>query len=509
MQINKKMNDMTNKDIIAAIDIGTNSFHIVIAKTNPDGTISLISHTKEVVRLGESGDEMKHLSKEAMERGLSAMKHFAEYVKIHNPQIRAIATCAVREAINGKEFIDLIKQETGIEIEIVSGSEEGRLAYLGVLYGIPIIDKRALIIDIGGGSTETVVGFQGNILFSNSEKLGAIRLTKRFFHTEINAKTIEECRKYIAGKLTPIFTLIKNFNLEEVIGTAGTIETIAFMANLKKNKDLTEVTISNNGFSVSINGMLEIIDKIVAAKTPQAINELNGMDKKRADIILAGALIIEFILLFLRNNFGIKKILFSPYGLREGILYDTAVKNTSLCTVAKLRDLRRNTIDNLAKKLNINYAHAKQVEIISLKIFDLMNQILFEFGDDEREMLAYAALLHDIGYFISHDLHHKHSFYLIKNSDLPGFTNDDANLIANIARYHRKSHPKKIHNEYTILSDSKKYIVKVLAGILRIAEGLDRRQNQFVKDVAVDFDKASNDLNIRLVSAEQDSSIDI
>jgi len=500
---------MENKEIIAAIDIGTNSFHIIIAEVKSDGMISVIAQNREVVRLGETGEEMKYLSKEAMGRGISTIKDFAELAKIHNPKIRAIATSAVREAYNGKDFIDLVKKETGIDVEIISGTEEGRLTYLGVLYGVPIFEKQTLVIDIGGGSTETVIGFQGNLLFENSEKLGAIRLTKRFFHSEVNAETIKKCRQYIAGKLTAIFAMINNFQLEEIVGTAGTIETVAFMAYLEKNKTMPEITSGSNGFAISVNRMLKIIDKIVAAKTPQAISELHGMDKKRADIILAGALLFEFILIYLKNILGFKKILFSPSGLREGVLYDTILKNDTSNEIVKLPELRKNTIHNLAKKFNINFAHAKHTEILSLKIFDAINKVLFNFVDNEREMLAYAAILHDIGYHISYKLHHKHSLYIIRNSDLPGFTNDDANLIANIARYHRKSHPNKTHEEYAILSDKKKYIVKVLAGILRIAEGLDRRQKQFVKDITVNFDSATNILDIKIIPTAEDFPIDI
>jgi len=233
------------------------------------------------------------------------------------------------------------------------------------------------------------------------------------------------------------------------------------------------------------------------------------MDKKRADIILAGALIIEFILIYLKNNLGTKKILFSPYSLREGILYDTILKNDTSDAVVKLPELRKNTINNLAKKYQINFAHAKHIETISLKIFDAINKILFDFVDNERELLSFAAILHDIGYHISYNAHHKHSLYIIENSDLPGFTNDDANLIANIARYHRKSHPNKRHEEYAILTENKKYIVKVLAGILRIAEGLDRRHKQFVKDITVNFDKANKILDIKTIPITQDCPVDI
>ena len=500
---------MNQKEIIAAIDIGTNSFHIVIAEINQDETVTIIARNREIVRLGDSGDEMKFITKEAMERGVEAMKKFAELAKIHNPKIRAIATSAVREANNGKEFIDLVRQETGIEIEIISGTEEGRLVYLGILHNIHIFDEHSLVIDIGGGSTETVIGFQGNLLFVNSEKLGAIRLTKRFFDSEINSENIKKCRQYIAGKLISVLEMISNFRIDSIVGTAGTIETIAFMAYLKKNKEISDFTFNNNGFTVSINGMLEIIAQIVDAKTPEAIIDLNGMDKKRADIILAGALIIEFILKYLKNNLGIKKILFSPYGLREGVLYDTVFQNNTSAEATKLPDLRRKTILNLAKKFNVNFAHSKQVESFSLKIFDALNKILFDFDEYERELLSYSAVLHDIGYFISHNAHHKHSLYIIENNNLPGFTNNDANLIANISRYHRKSHPNKTHEEFAVLSDKKKFTVRVLAGILRIAEGLDRRNKQFVKDIEINFDHLENILELKVIPTVANLALDI
>jgi exopolyphosphatase / guanosine-5'-triphosphate,3'-diphosphate pyrophosphatase len=491
---------------IAAIDIGTNSIHIVVVDVNSKGLVTVISRTKEMVRLGEknleniSDGEMKSLSTEAMQRGIDTLKRFALLANNHNAKIRAIATSAVREAENNIEFIDMVKEKTGIDIEIVSGVEEGRLAYLGVLYGVPIFEKKTLVIDIGGGSTETVIGKQGDILYSNSEKIGTIRLTQNFFSKEITSVTITKCRQYIAGKLAHVFNAIDIHGLDEVVGTAGTIETIAFMAYLKKNKEIPEVV---NGLSISINGMLEIIEKIVNAATPQAISKLNGMDVKRADIILAGALIIEYILQNLQKNLGVKKILFSAYGLREGILYDTIQKNDIFHRFSKQSELRKNTIENLAKKFNVVMNHSKHVQMISLKIFDALQDKLPDFGSYEKELLSYSALLHDIGYFISHDLHHKHSLYLIENSDLPGFTNDEAKLMANIARYHRKSHPKKSHSNYAVLSEKKKYIVKVLAGILSIAEGIDRRQSQLVKDIITNYDFSTNTLSIQLIPADK------
>lgn len=486
--------DNVKKEIIAAIDIGTNSFHMVIVEINDDGMITVISRTKEMVRLGEGGDEMKYLTVEAIDRGINAIKHFVKFASMYNPKFRAIATSAVREATNGEEFINKARQETGIEIEVVSGTEEGRLTYLGVMHGVPIFDKRTLVADIGGGSTETIIGYKGEILYSNSEKLGAIRLTQRFFKNEITQGKINECRQYVAGKFAPIFSAMYSVNFNEIVCTAGTFETIVRMATLKKNKEIYE---SPNGIVVSANSMLEAIDSIVEAGSPQAISKLEGMETKRADIMLAGAIIAEYII----KNCQIKKIMFSPYALREGILYDTAQKYGIKDKFSQLSELRKNTICNIAKKFNTDIEHSKKVTEFALDILEALK--LPDFNEYEKEMLEYAAILHDVGYFISHDLHHKHTLYLIENSDLPGFTNNEAKLIANIARYHRKSHPKKAHQEYAVLPDKGRYTVKVLSGILRIAEGLDRRHKQYVKKLIVEFNEKTNVLQIKLVPIDE------
>jgi exopolyphosphatase/guanosine-5'-triphosphate,3'-diphosphate pyrophosphatase len=462
--------------LIAAIDLGTNSFHLVIASVNSRGALQIHSRDKEMVRLGSSGNDMKYLSKEAMERGIDALKRFSEMAKKEGAAVRAIATSALREAINRDEFVERALKEADIRVEIVSGTEEGRLIYIGAIHALPILDKRAMTIDIGGGSTETTIGVDGHIKYVHSAKLGAIRLATKFFTTEkITDEQIKDCREYIRGDWGAVFKTILKEGFEIAVGCSGTIHTLAAMAIARQGKPVPETI---NGLTIKRAEILQSVEEVLAAKTSADRAKLPGMDVKRADIIHAGALILEQAILGLN----IQKLVISGYALREGVVFDTVHKQQAIREFHHLSNLRYETIYHIAGMYKINKEHAEHVKNLALKIFDDLLP-LHNLGDTEREILEAAAILHDVGYHISPDQHHKHSYYMILNSVMPGFTNDEAELIANVARYHRKSHPKKKHENFQHLSAAEQRIVKVLAGILRIAEGLDRRQAQIVKEV--------------------------
>jgi exopolyphosphatase/guanosine-5'-triphosphate,3'-diphosphate pyrophosphatase len=245
-----------------------------------------------------------------------------------------------------------------------------------------------------------------------------------------------------------------------------------------------------------------VIKLIVKAKTPEDRLKIPGIDPQRADIIIAGALILEFAI----KQLGIDKIFISSYALREGILYDTVQKSRALKESHHLSMIRYETVYHLCRQYEVDMPHAEHVKSISLKLFDETNSI-HKLGDTERELLEAASLLHDVGYHISHDQHHKHSYYIIVNSVLPGFTNTEADMIANIARYHRKSHPKNKHENFKRLTADKQRIIRILSGMLRIAEGVDRRQLQVVKDVEVEINKTG--INVRLLYAKGESGPDI
>ncbi len=468
--------------LIAAIDVGTNSFHLVIASVNDKGILQIHSRAKEMVRLGSGSGDMKLLSFDAMERGVDALRRFAEMAKKVKAPIRAIATSAMREADNRDEFVHQVVEQTGIQIEVVSGMEEGRLIYVGALHALPILSKRSLVIDIGGGSTETVIGLKGEHQYIHSAKLGAIRLSQRFFSEEPTTfEQIYACREYIKGDLMPTFGQILESGFEIAIATSGTAHTLASMALASKGKRVPEVM---NGVHITREELLSAVNSLIVAETSQQRAQIAGMEPRRADIILGGALILEQIVV----NLNIQRLTLSAYALREGILFDTVQKDADIKAFHHLSRLRSETIYYLSELYKVNMPHAHHVKELSLTLFDQLLS-LTSLADAERELLEAAALLHDVGYHISPEQHHKHSYYIISNCVMPGFTNDEANVIANIARYHRKSTPKKKHENIAHLPLEKQKIITILAGILRIAEGLDRRQQQIVSAVQVSIEK--------------------
>jgi exopolyphosphatase/guanosine-5'-triphosphate,3'-diphosphate pyrophosphatase len=466
----------TKAPLIAAIDVGTNSFHLVVASVNNRGIMHINSREKEVVRLGRStaGRDMKFIYPDAMDRGISALKNFAALARSENAEIRAIATSAVREALNQQEFLDRVRKETGIDIEVVSGIEEGRLIYIGAIHALPILNNKALVIDIGGGSTETIIGRNGELLYGKSVKLGAIRLTNHFFIDDnISNEQIAQCRNFIRGEWYPILEKIKEEGFDVVVGTSGTIHNIASMVLASVGNHIPDVL---NGFSISNKELLNMIKKICKARTIRDRSQLDGIDPSRVDIIVGGALILEYVI----TELNIDKILLSSYALREGIVFDTVQKRKAIQEYKHLSHLRFETINNICQRFNVDIVHSEHVKNICIKLFDDL-QPIHNLGYQYRELLEAAAILHDIGYYISHDLHHKHSYYIISHTIMPGFTMSEAELIALIARYHRKSHPKKKHPEFMRLSPQNQEALRILAGILRIAEGLDRRQQQIVR----------------------------
>jgi exopolyphosphatase/guanosine-5'-triphosphate,3'-diphosphate pyrophosphatase len=475
--------DITSKDArIAAIDIGTNSFHMVVASVSEHGVMQIHARNKDMVRLGSSATDMKRLSDDAMDRGVQALARFAAEARRHNASIRAIATSAVREALNKEEFVRRVYDVAGIHVDVIPGIEEGRLIYTGVVHALPVRNERVFVIDIGGGSTETVIGQSGEPLFIDSTKLGHLRLTKRFFPDQsITSSQVRECRDMIRGEWATVFQSHRQLGFQRVIGCSGTVTAIASMVAARRGR----IPESYNGFVMTSEEVLGIVDQLVNASTLQDRLKLAGMDPKRADVIVAGGLILEQAILGL----DIDEITVSGYALREGIVFDTVQQQREMDLRHHLTPLRYQSVQHVSDLYRVRRRHADHVKTLSVRLFDQLIP-LHNMGDRERELLEAAALLHDVGYHISADQHHKHSEYIIRNSAMPGFTSNETNLIASIARYHRKSHPKKKHTGFAAMSSDEQHVVQVLSSILRIAEGLDRRLQSVVRDIHVTIREA-------------------
>ena len=470
---------MQNKTL-AAIDIGTNSFHLVIASVNDKGIVKVLTKDKEVVRLGKSSTDMKYISLDAMERAITALKRFKITCDSFNAEIRAVATSATREALNKDEFINEAYRRTGISVEVISGYEEARLIYLGVLQALDVYDKKILLIDIGGGSTEFLTGEKGNVKFSNSIKLGAVRLTEKFFSDgKYTKENIENARLHVRSLINPIVRSLKKESYDIIIGTSGTITNLGSIIYCKSSTE--DVSLFNfNNYKYTDTELNEAVKTILSYDNAAAIKKIEGLDSDRADIITAGAIILEQIF----KEINIKQITLSSYALREGILFDTIDKEHNTLQSEDMKNVRYRSVINLAIHCSFDEAHCRKILQLSMPIYSALKD-KFGLTDYELDLLEAAIYLHDIGHSISHSQHHRHSYYLIKNSELLGFNNEEIEVIANVARYHRKSHPKTKHAEFNKLSPANKSRVKMLSGILRIADGLDRGHNSVIDSIKV------------------------
>jgi exopolyphosphatase/guanosine-5'-triphosphate,3'-diphosphate pyrophosphatase len=462
-------------DRLAAVDVGTNSFHLVIVEVDHAGQeFKILDREKEIVRLGSGSSDMKRLSQRAMKRGLAALKRFKALADARGAPLRAVATSAVREAVNQEEFRARAKREVGVAIEIISGFEEARLIYLGILKALPVFGKRVLLVDIGGGSTEFLLGQKDAIHCDNSLKLGAIRLTERFFSSpKVRPRAVEECRHYIRGMLNPVVRELKRQDWDLAVGTSGTIENVAQMVRALRGEDRNG---GLNNFRFSRDELDRVVKRVLQARTPRQRAKIKGLDPDRTDIITAGVLILEQVF----EELELGQLTVSGYALREGLVIDTIHKRYKRKWV--FEGLRHKNVLSLAKQFNYDEAHAQHTALLALRLFD-QTRSLHGLGEAERDFLETAALLHDIGFHISHAQHHLHSYYLIRNSELLGFTEDEKEIIANLARYHRKSHPKPKHETFQRLDAHGREVVRTLAALLRIADGLDRSHTRAVRDV--------------------------
>jgi exopolyphosphatase/guanosine-5'-triphosphate,3'-diphosphate pyrophosphatase len=458
--------DLVTPAILAAVDIGTNSIHLVVARVGAD-RLDVVEREREMVRLGSGAGDMKRLTDEAMDRGIEALDRFRQVAAIHGARLRAVATSAVREAENRATFIERAQREADVTVEVISGFEEARLIHLGVLQAVPSFDRKTLVCDIGGGSTELVVGRTGDVLTARSLRLGAIRLTRRYFDgPELVDGAVDACRRDIRTMLAPVVREVRRLGFDVVVGSSGTIAAVCQMV-FARAEGPTPRTLNNA--TVGRDEIDRVVRRLAKASTVKARAKTPGLDPRRADIILAGALILEQVV----DALDIGELTYSDYALREGVLLDTWRREHG-GSLHGLSDLRRRSVLHLANLMDEDRAHSDHVSRLALDLFDCVadRQGL---GADSRELLEAAALLCNVGLFVSHAAHHKHSYYVIRNSEhLTGFTDREIELIAQVARYHRKSVPRRKHAEFAALSDDDQQRVRTLAGILRVAVGLDR-----------------------------------
>lgn len=474
--LRKKSGTLNAEKILAAIDLGTNSFHIVIVRLKPDGTLEYLNKEKESVRLGSGSSDYAVIQADAMDRGIACLKRFKTLADSYKAEIRAVATSALREAENKNDFLTRAETEVGIQIQVISGNEEARLIYLGILQGLPLFDKRILLIDIGGGSTELLIGEKGEIFFSTSLKLGAIRLTEKYLKKDpISLTDIQKCRIHIESVLSAFLPQIEAWKPFVVVGSSGTISSVASMVLEKKMEKRDRL----NGAEITIDQFKEIRKQILDADSLKKRLKIPGLDAKRGDIIVGGVMVLDEVL----QRVKAPSFYVSEFALRDGIVYDTIeswFRHTDL-GVPKLDNIREKAIRTVANLYPAGKKHAEQVAKLTLQMFDDLKD-WHKLGSVEREYLETACHLHQVGLCISHHSYHKHSYYIIKNSEaMVGFSNAEIEIIALLARYHRKGGPKGKHEEFKSLRPEDQLLVKKLASFLRIGDGLDRSEKTIIE----------------------------
>ena len=474
--------------MIAAIDIGTNSLHMVVVEieaTLPSFTI--IAREKETVRLGDRNLMTGELKPEVMSKAIACLGRFKTLANsLGVDSIVAVATSAVRESPNGNDFLNQVETEVGLTVDLISGPEEARRIYLGVLSGMEFNNKSHIIIDIGGGSTELILGDSEEPRSLTSTKVGAVRLTGELVKSDpISESEFKYLQAYARGMLEraveEIQGKLKIGDSPQLIGTSGTIETIA---TIHAREKLGLVPSTLNGYQFSLQDLRTWVNRL-RKMTNVERGAIAGMPEKRSEVILSGAVILQEAMTLL----GVESLTVCERSLREGVIVDWMLTHGFIDNRLRFQSsIRERSILKTAKKYQTNLEHSQRVAEFALSLFDQTQGQIHHWGADERQLLWAAAILHNCGHYISHSAHHKHSYYLIRNGELLGYNETEIEIIANIARYHRKSPPKKKHDSYrNLLHREQKQMVNQLSAILRLAVALDRRQIGAISHIQCEY----------------------
>jgi exopolyphosphatase/guanosine-5'-triphosphate,3'-diphosphate pyrophosphatase len=467
---------------IAAIDLGTNSFHMIIVEESKEKGIIEIDRVKDMICIGRGSISTKMLDAEAMQSGITALKNFLVLAAQHGvapEHVLAFATSAIREAKNKGDFLRKIKEETGLKVKVISGKEEAEFIYYGVRSAVKIGKNSELLFDIGGGSVEFVLANQKGIQLLESRKIGVARMCERFIVSEpIAVHDINMLEQFFAAEMVSAVEKASELKVIRAIASSGTAQNIARMICSMTGRE-SDISLNNSVFTrTEFQALYSAVLPLTAAER----KKMTGLDEKRVDLIIPGLILVDMIF----RLFNLKEIVISDSALREGMvlhyLQHRLAAGSKRGDAGEL-DIRRESVYELGFRCGWNRDHAEHIARLSLQLFDqLASQ--HHLAEPYRELLEYASLLHNIGAFISISSHHKHSQYIIQNGELRGFSPSEIEIMGHVARYHRKSPPSDRHTAYSMLLPAHKKGVDVLSGILRIANGLERGHRQNIQKIS-------------------------
>ena len=462
-------------EVVAFIDIGTNAIRLLVVRLIPNHSYSTVTQQREAARLGEGEFTDRRLQPEAMDRAVLVCRKFVELARFHGAEkIVAVATSATREAVNEEEFLHRLREEAGLDVRVISGREEARLIYSGLSSFVHLGDWNAVFLDIGGGSTEVIVGGQHEYLYLDTIGVGAVRLTTILLSPNealpVPPERYQLLRQYVRHAAIHTIYHIKQHQFDLAIGSSGTIQNLASVAaRALRNRSLETEDILTYADLRRVAAMLCAMPLEDRRKVP-------GLNPDRADIIISGAAILDALM----DELGFTEIhVLQEGGLREGLLMDYLAQNAH--DVHRL-SVRERSILQLGRSCKFDESHARNAERLALELFDSARESgLHQYGEWERELLGYATLLHDVGAFLSYSNHHVHSYYLINNADLLGFYKTEIEIMALTALFHRKGLPNAKHPGYAALDRDTRKLVAFLSLLVRLVESLDRSHQRVVE----------------------------
>ena len=469
---------------LASIDVGSNALRLAVAEVDNQQHITMLESLREPVRLGQDVFTNGIISEETMDQAVAAFEKFRRAIDLRGASwSKAVATSAVREALNREIFIDRLAGATGIELTAIGAEEEARLIFLAVANKMSLKNKLAMLIDIGGGSTEITLAEDESIIVSESFRLGAVRLLNLFEEKKTGAAKFNQLlREYMDATQKKIKKEIGSRKIELCVGTGGNIETLGDLRKslLRKERD-TEI---------DDDELDALLKKLQGVSFEQRIQEF-GLRPDRADVIVPATMVLQKII----RVAGVKEVVIPHVGLKDGLLIDMIQE-----LFGEKRPLRRDQVlasaIQLGRKYMFDEQHGTTVARYAARLFD-ETRSLHNLGLEYRLLLEVAALLHDIGNFVNSTDHHKHTYYLLSVSPLIGLTQSQLAIVANVARYHRKSMPKPQHDGYRALSSKERVVVSKLTALLRLADAMDNEHASKVESFAVEYKKPKLTLRLR------------
>ncbi|MGK2934068.1 MAG: Ppx/GppA phosphatase family protein [Gemmatimonadaceae bacterium] len=460
---------------IAAIDIGSNSIRQIVADVAKDGTIRVVDEMKAAPRLGAGTRETKRLDESRMRDAIDVLGRMTTLARqLGAERVEAVATSAVRDTSNGQLFLDSIREESGLAVRVLGGEDEAQLSFRSALAHFELGKGRAVVLDIGGGSLEIALSADGLLERLISLPLGALRLTEEFLPKGIKRSRVKKLRRKVRRALARKLP-VRNWHGATVIGSGGTCTNIGEMYLARRGLHMAQTV---QGTKVPCAEIERILDALIDLPADERAR-VPGLSPARADIIVAGICVIVEVL----ERLDSPELTVSSYGIREGLLLETARVRP---TIADPGVSRERSVLQLAERSHYEELHSQHVRKLALQIVDQIGERL-GCGEGERALLSDAALLHDIGYHINYEDHHKHSYHLISHAELLGMSPVEQVIVANVARYHRGPRPKEKHRNYSGLDKRSRQVVKRLAAILRVADGFDRGHSAAVGQVRAEW----------------------